>query len=127
MNDVFSFISYKALGPDGLYPFFFQKYWHIVGSKVINLCRNVFKTQKIPPNINDTYLCLFSKINNAINLKKNFRPISLCNTIYKIITKIIANRIKSFLNFLISQEQASFFKNRQAMISQLSSRKSLRN
>lgn len=102
-----------ALGPDGLHPFFFQKYCHIVGKSVRTLCHSVFKNHYIPPDINVTYLCLIPKNPNA-NFLRNFRPIGLCNTIYKIITKIIANRIKPFLDKLIIPYQSSFMKNRRA-------------
>lgn len=63
--------------------------------------------------VNTTYLCLIPKNSNATHLK-NFRPIGICNTQYKIITKIIANRTKSYLANLISPTQASFLSNRRA-------------
>lgn len=110
---VFSFIPFKSSGPDGLHPFFFQKYWFHIGDSVKKLYHNIFKNQKIPPEINKTFLCLIPKFHDANNIK-NFRPIGLCNTIYKIITKILANRIKPFLDQLISPYQASFMKNRRA-------------
>lgn len=62
-------------------------------------------------DLNKTYVCLIPKFNNS-NKIQNFRSISLCNTLYKIITKIIANRIKPFLKILISEHQSSFVKNR---------------
>lgn len=37
-----------------------------------------------------------------------FRPIALCNTMYKVVTKIIANRLKEVLNAVISEEQCNF-------------------
>lgn len=61
--------------------------------------------------MNNIYICLIPKIHNANNLK-NFCPISLYNTVYKVITKIIANRLEPFLNDLISPHQASFIKGR---------------
>lgn len=60
---------------------------------------------------NNTYIGLIPKSDNANNLK-NFRLIGLCNTIYKIVTKIIANRLKPFLKDLISPFQSSFIKGR---------------
>lgn len=53
----------------------------------------------------------YSKIPNANNLK-NFRAIGLCNTAYKVIIKIIANRLKTFLPSLIIPLQSSFIKNK---------------
>lgn len=69
----------------------------------------VFNTQTLPDSMNNTFFCLIPKFSNA-NLLKNFCPISLCNTTYKIITKIIANQIKPHLIRLISPYQASFLK-----------------
>lgn len=65
------------------------------------------------PKVNSTYLCLISKCRNVTTLK-NFRPISLCNTLYKIITKIISTRIKPHLAKIISPNQASFMAKRRA-------------
>lgn len=106
---IFSFKPFKSPGPDGLHPFFYQKYWNILGNFVRGFCHKVFKENAIPPKINSTYLCLIPKFHNASNLN-NFRPISLCSTIYKLIKKIIANRLKPFLDILISPTQSSFFK-----------------
>lgn len=61
--------------------------------------------------VNSTYLCLIPKYPNATSLK-NYRPIELCNTQYKIITKLIANRIKPHLQNIIGQSQSSFLTGR---------------
>lgn len=79
----------------------------------MNLCHKTFNNQEIPEDINKTYLCLVPKISNANNIK-NFRPVSLCNTIYKTVTKIVANCLKPFLEQIISQFQTSFMKHRRA-------------
>lgn len=112
-NVVFSFQPLKALGSDGLHPYFFQKYWDIVGPSIVDLYMKVFNTGSILEEINKTHVCLIPKCNNANSLKK-FRPISLYNTSYKIITKIIARRMKSFNHKVIGPCQTSFLKNKQA-------------
>lgn len=63
--------------------------------------------------IHKTHVCLIPKIKGA-NTLKDYRPISLCNITYKIITKIISNRLKPIMNTLIGPCQSSFLKNRQA-------------
>lgn len=98
---IFSFKPFKVPWPDILHPFFFQKYQHIIGQSVKNLCHKIFNTQQIPNDIIKTYLCLIPKIPNANNIEF-FRSISLCNTIYKTITKILANCLKPFLDQIIS-------------------------
>lgn len=61
--------------------------------------------------VNSTYHCLIPKCKNVTSLK-NFRPIGLCNTQNKIITKIIANRMKPLLSYIICHSQASFLSKR---------------
>lgn len=113
VNAIFSLKPYKVPGPDGIHPFFYHKYWDIVGRSVIDLCPQVFNTQILLHGIKNTFIYLIPKVPNANNLK-NFRPIGLCNTIYKIITKIIANRIHPHLNKIVNPFQASFIKGRRA-------------
>lgn len=104
------FQSYKAPGPDGLHLIFFQKYWHTVASSTTNLCQEAFILGKIPKDINHTYVCLIPKMQNATSLK-DFRPISFCNCAYKIITKILARRLRSLMEKLIGLYQSSFLQN----------------
>ncbi|KAH0636607.1 hypothetical protein KY290_037026 [Solanum tuberosum] len=86
---VYPYHHFKASGSDGLHPFIYQKYWDTVGPSVVNLCQQAFREGTIPDPINSTHICLISKCMNATSLK-NFRPICLCNTSHKIITKIIS-------------------------------------
>lgn len=94
-------------------PYFYQIYWDIIRNSVISLCTKSFKNGTIPSEINETHICLIPETKNA-NKLKDFRHISLCNTIYKIITKIISHRLRPLMNKMIGPYQASFFKNRQA-------------
>lgn len=91
--------------------FFYQRYCDILGTSTITFCKDIFRTSTIPHELNKTLLYLIPKINNAHCLK-NFRPIGLCNTLYKIITKIIANWLKPMLHSIIGDSQASFLTNR---------------
>lgn len=115
-EEIFTIIHFfqplKVPGPDGLHPIFFHKYWKIVGNSIEKLCLETCSTSCIPLNINRTHVCLIPKKPNTLSLK-DFRPISLCNTTYKIITKIIALRLKSLLNDIIGPYQSSFLQNRQ--------------
>lgn len=109
---IFSFKPLKAPGPNGLHPFFYQKYWEAVGPSVINMCGKIFRDGQILEKVNETHICLIPKKKGANDLK-NFRLISLCNTTYKIITKIIINRLKPQINDIIGSCQTSFLKNKQ--------------
>lgn len=69
-------------------PFFFQKSWGLVGNLVIRAVRTFFHYGNILKEINHTFLALIPKIDNYISFN-HFRPISLCSTIYKIISKLL--------------------------------------
>ena len=57
--------------------------------------------------INKTNVSLIPKTNQPTKMT-DFRPISLCNTTYKIISKVLANRLKAILPFIISENQSAF-------------------
>lgn len=77
----------------------------------MNVYKEVFSNFSVPPDSNATLICLIPKYRNIVTLK-NFRPIGLYNTTYKLVTKIIVNRIKPYLSSIIGPIQASFLSNR---------------
>lgn len=74
----------KAPSPDGMTPLFFQTYWEMVKSDLIHTIQLFFQTGQLPMGINHTFIALIPKIAYP-TLVSHFRPISLSNTIYKII------------------------------------------
>ncbi|WJX67493.1 hypothetical protein P8452_51955 [Trifolium repens] len=110
---MFSMGSLKAPGPDGLHPLFFQSQWDIVGPKVCEVVREAFSNPEKIHSINETLLVLIPKVEGPSSLKQ-FRLISLCNVIYKTITKIIANRLQDIMPLLVGPQQCSFIKGRQS-------------
>ena len=101
----------KAPGPDGMTPAFFQKHWRIVGRDIINLTKHFFRTGEIIQGLNDTNLVLIPKKTNP-TLVGELRPIALCNVIMKVITKVMANRLKLVLESVISDTQSAFIPGR---------------
>ena len=62
-------------------------------------------------SINHTFITLIPKVNNLEKVS-DFRPISLCNVIYKIVSKDITNRLKPMFNSIISKTESVFIANR---------------
>ncbi|KAE8687020.1 hypothetical protein F3Y22_tig00111027pilonHSYRG00770 [Hibiscus syriacus] len=97
----------KAPGHDGLHAKFFQKQWYVVSHSVCNMVKKVFAGGDIEVDINKTMIILIPKI-EALGTFVDFRPISLCTVMYKLLTKIIVRRIKHLMPILIMLNQTSF-------------------
>ena len=101
----------KAPGPNGMPPLFFQTYWTDVSMDVTHAVLSCLNSCSILKSINHTFITLIPKVNNLEKVS-NFRPISFCNVIYKIISKLIANLLKPVLNSIISETQSAFIADR---------------
>ena len=110
-NVIFSMQSFKVLGPDGFQPLFFKHFWDVVGEDVWKYVMQSFSSGYIDDKIAETLLVLIPKENNPTRLK-NFRPISLCNVIFIVITKVLVDRIRPSLDDLIGPFQSSFIPGR---------------
>ncbi|XP_071925834.1 uncharacterized protein [Coffea arabica] len=111
---LFSMNPEKAPGQDGMTPLFFQKFWNTIKSDIILAIKAFFHSGHMLKSVNHTVISLIPKILHPTNLK-NFRPISLCSVLYKIISKILANRLKSVLDLCISKTQSAFIPERQIL------------
>ena len=101
----------KSPGPDGFPAEFYQKCWPIVGDLVSQAILEFFLNSKGLHMINSTFITLIPKSEHADSLEQ-FRPISLCNFLYKVITKLLANRLQLVLPTIINPSQAAFIKGR---------------
>ena len=101
----------KAPGPDGIPSLFYQTYWTDVGMDVIQAVLSSLNSRSILKSINHTFITLIPTIQNPEKVT-DFRPISLCNVIYKIISKVLANRLKPMLHSIISKTQNAFIVDR---------------
>ncbi|GJR12796.1 RNA-directed DNA polymerase, eukaryota [Tanacetum coccineum] len=100
----------KSPGPDGFTFDFIRTYWKIINQDVVNAVREFFVTSKFPPGSNSSFIALIPKKQDA-KLVKDFRPISLIGCFYKIIAKILANRLSMVISDLISDVQSAFVPN----------------
>ena len=97
----------KALGSDDMNSLFFQKYWHFVGTDVSEAILDCINFGKFLQSINFTHVTLIPKKKNP-KLMSHFRPINLCNVIFKLVSKVLANRLKRILKRIISDCQNAF-------------------
>nr|XP_023927486.1 uncharacterized protein LOC112038880 [Quercus suber] len=97
----------KAPGPDGMPPLFFQSFWPLIGDEVSKAVLDCLNSCHIPHEFNYTYVTLIPKVKNPEKISE-FRPISLCNVIYKLISKVLANHLKPLLPSIVSENQSAF-------------------
>lgn len=90
---VFAIHGDKAPGHDGFSANFFQSFWDIVGDEVCNDTRLFFTQVSINKRYNETHVGVIPKTKNPKKVM-DYRPIALCSTLYKIIAKILCNRLK---------------------------------
>eukprot|EP00253_Pinus_taeda_P031529 PITA_31529 len=102
----------KAPGPDGFTTRFLQNCRQIVEKDLCRMVRKSQACQKIGGSTNSAFLALIPKEKGA-NSFTRFRPISLCNIGYKLITKVIANRLKTILPNIIPENHGGFIQGRQ--------------
>lgn len=101
----------KAPGPDGFSASFYQQNWETIGDEVSSVVLDALNFGFINKEINSTYIALIPKVQNPIHVTE-FRPISLYNVMYKLISKTLANRLKIILPQIISQNQSAFIPGR---------------
>ena len=105
---------FKAPGPDGLHAGFFQRFWPTVKESVRNEIMHIFEEGRIPDYLNRTNIILIPTIAGPESLG-NYRPISLCNTVYKIVSKIIVARLRPHLDKLVCPLQSAFVPGRRSV------------
>lgn len=108
---VFGLPRNKTAGPDGYSAEFFRSCWHIIGPEVIEVVSEFFASRQILKQWNATTIILIPKVPNASSTS-DFRPISLCNTVYKVVSKLLAGRLKNLLPNVISNAQSAFLPGR---------------
>ena len=87
-----------APGPDGMSPIFHKSFQHIMGDDVTSIVLNALNSGIVHESLNSTFISLI--------------PINLCNVIYKLISKMLVNRLKLVLPNIVSNSQSAFLSGR---------------
>ncbi|XP_021743210.1 uncharacterized protein LOC110709306 [Chenopodium quinoa] len=108
---MFSIADDKSPGPDGFTSAFFKTYWSEVGDQVVNAVQFFFAHGYLLKDWNRTFLVLLPKVDHP-ELVSQFRPIGLCNVLYKCIAKCLARRLRWILPDIVSDFQNAFVPSR---------------
>ncbi|XP_011016272.1 PREDICTED: uncharacterized protein LOC105119785, partial [Populus euphratica] len=106
-NVLFAIDDDKAPGPDGYSSCFFKKSWDVIGGDFCRAVRDFFESGAMLKQINHSIIALIPKSTNS-SFASDFRPISCCNVIYKVIAKLLAVRLSHALSNIISPIQNAF-------------------
>ncbi|CAA7042876.1 unnamed protein product [Microthlaspi erraticum] len=97
----------KAPGPDGMMALFFQRSWPLIKTDMVGFINDFLTSDKFDERLNRTNICLIPKTERPTRMTE-LRPISLCNVGYKIVSKVLCQRLKKVLPQLISETQSAF-------------------
>ncbi|XP_071699246.1 uncharacterized protein [Rutidosis leptorrhynchoides] len=97
--------SDKSPGPDGYSFSFIKHFWEILKNDIFNFVDDFMKSGHLPHGSNSSFITLIPKVDNPVNVK-DYRPISLISATYKIVAKILANRLAKLLVFKVDFEKA---------------------
>ncbi|XP_026416443.1 uncharacterized protein LOC113311863 [Papaver somniferum] len=114
-EEIFSILkkmeSWSAPGPEGFQDGFYKSQWNIIGEDVCNMVKDFFSNKNMSLSLNKTYISLILKTKKPLT-PSEFRLIGLCNTSYKIISKILVSRIKPLMERIISPYQVAYMSGR---------------
>lgn len=110
-NAVFQCDGNKTLGPDGFALLLYQECWDIIKGDLMRVFEEFFEGGVVNGIMNETYICLIPKKNDLLKIK-DYRPISLVTSLYKVRAKVLSIRLKSVLSHTIAETHCAFVKGR---------------
>lgn len=108
---LFSCNPSKSPGPDGISFLFYQTFWDTISPDILTIFQSFYSCTLDISKFNLASICLIPKKEDANNIK-HFRPISLINCSFKLITKLLANRLSQVMDPLIDDSQSAYIKGR---------------
>ena len=106
--------SFKSPGPDGINFGFIKDFWLELKEDIMQFVYDFHRNGKSTKGINTTFIALIPKVDSLQSLN-DFRPISLVGSLYKILAKLLANRLRQVIGSVVSETQSAFVKNRQIL------------
>ena len=104
----------KSPGPDGFTFEFFKKYWKFIGPDFCEAVEHFFKYGSFSKGCNSSFIALIPNVMDA-KFVNDYRTISLIGSVYKVVTKILANRFAMVIAGLVSDTQSAFVADRQIL------------
>ena len=106
--------SYKSPGPDGVNFGFLKDFWVEMHQDIMRFMVEFHRNGKLSKGINSTFIALIPKIDNPRKLN-DYRPISLVGSIYKVLAKVLANRLWQVIGSIVAEEQSTFVQKSQIL------------
>ena len=106
--------SYKSLGPDGIHFGFIKQFWLMLKDDFMRFITEFHRNGRLTKGINTTFIALIPKVSSPQRLN-DFRPISLVGCMYKVLAKILANRLRAVIGSVVSDAQLAFVKGKQIL------------
>nr|GEW03192.1 RNA-directed DNA polymerase, eukaryota, reverse transcriptase zinc-binding domain protein [Tanacetum cinerariifolium] len=104
----------KSPGPDGFTFGFYRRFWSLVEGEVVEAVNHFFNNGFCHKGGYSSFIALISKTQGA-KMVKDLRPISLIGSLYKIISKLLANLLVAVIDGIVNEVQSAFIANRQIL------------
>ncbi|GAU35285.1 hypothetical protein TSUD_274870 [Trifolium subterraneum] len=106
--------SYKSPGPDGINFGFIKDFRTEMQGDGMRFIAEFHRNGRLTKGINATFIALIPKVESPQRLNE-FRPISLVGSLYKILAKVLLNRLRLVMGSVISESQTAFVRDRQIL------------
>lgn len=104
----------KAPDPDGFNIKFYQEFWNVIKDDIMAVFNEFHRTGAFVHSIKSIFLVITPKVAGAKNIK-DFRPINLVGSLYKLISKVLAKRMSNVMGEVIGENQNAFVEGRQIL------------